>query len=139
MKIQCRTLFDCTRTDITGHFRPSQVPFVDHAGQTINNQEDWNRARNQQRNWETVMQIASLRAQLMTTSKTRTVDGVWEFSFEIETAGVYSSNGDLDNLDGLLTECEGIPMVIGLNESTSSESTLIPGKNIWFESINIEP
>ncbi len=83
------------------------------------------------------MQIASLRAQPMVTSKTRTVDNVWEFSFEVETAGVYSSNGDPENLDGLLTECEGIPMVVGLNESVA-ESTLIPGKNIWFEAINIE-
>jgi hypothetical protein len=138
MKILCKTLFDCTRTGVTGHFRPAQVPFVDQAEQTINNQEDWNRARNQQRNWETIMQIASLRAQIMSTSKTRKVDDTWEFSFEVETVGVYSSNGDPEDLDGLLAECEGIPMVVGLNE-TVSESTLIPGKNIWFDAINIEP
>lgn len=138
MKILCKTLFDCTRTGVTGHYRPAQVPFVDQADQTIDSVEAWHRARNQQRNWETIMQIASLRAQIMATSQTRKVDNIWEFSFEVETVGVYSSNGDPQDLGGLLDECKGIPMVIGLNE-TVSESTLIPGKNIWFDAINIEP
>lgn len=138
MKILCRTLFDCTRTGITGHFRPAQIPFTDQSGQVINNSEEWHHSRNQQRNWETIMQIASLRAQPMTTSKTQIVNGTWEFSFEVETAGVYSNNGDPENLDGLLLECQGIPMVVGLNENSDVGTTLLPGQNIWFSAINIE-
>ena len=95
MKIQCRTLFDCSYTGITGHFRPSIIPFEDQTGRLINDQQDWNRARNQQRNWETIVQMISLRTQPMNISNTSVVDDVWEFSFEIETPGVYSANGDI--------------------------------------------
>jgi len=63
MQILCRTFFDCSPTGITGHYRPSQVPFTDGAGNTINNQHDWTFARNQQRNWETLNQLISLRTQ----------------------------------------------------------------------------
>ena len=36
---------------------------MDGAGNTINTQHDWMFARNQQRNWETVLQCMSLRTQ----------------------------------------------------------------------------
>jgi len=64
MRILCRTLFDCSATGVTGHYRPSQVPFEDSAGNTIANQHDWMFARNQQRNWETLNQLISLRTQV---------------------------------------------------------------------------
>jgi hypothetical protein len=50
MKYACRTLFDITATGITGHYKTSRIPFMDEAGQEIANTDDWNRARNQQRN-----------------------------------------------------------------------------------------
>jgi hypothetical protein len=139
MKIQCRTLFDCSHTGITGHFRPSTVPFEDQTGQTINNQQDWNRARNQQRNWETIVQMISLRTQPMAIGNTTVADGAWEFSFEIETPGVYSANGDIDNYDSLLSECSGIPMIVGLDEINELAPELIATgskQNIWFNTIN---
>ena len=64
MKFMCQTLFDITATGVTGHFKSARLPFLDHAGQTINNDISWNRSRNQQRNWETITQILSLRTQL---------------------------------------------------------------------------
>lgn len=139
MKIQCRTLFDCSHTGITGHFRPSIIPFEDQTGRLISDQQDWNRARNQQRNWETIVQMISLRTQPMDISNTSVVDGVWEFSFEIETPGVYSANGNIDNYDSLLSECDGIPMIIGLDETTDLVPKLIATgrkQNIWFSTIN---
>ena len=45
----------------------------------------------------------------------------------------------IDNLDGLLNECAGIPMVVGLDESAPIESSLTvngPNQNLWFETIN---
>ena len=85
------------------------------------------------------MQIISLRAQPMEVSMPRVVDNVWQFEFEVETAGVYSTNLDPNNLDGLLNECHGIPMIAGLGSSSVTDSTMITNgsnQNIWFETIN---
>ena len=139
MKIQCRTLFDCSRTGVTGHYRMSQVPFQDRIGQTITNEHDWNFARNQQRNWETILQIISLRTQPMNLSATTVNDHVWEFTFEVEAAGVYSVNSDVNNMDTLLQECNGIPMVINLTEQPDLGTSLIAQgskQNIWFQAVN---
>lgn len=140
MKIRCRTLFDCSATGVTGHFRPGQVPFDDNTGKVINNIDDWSFARNQQRNLETIMQMISLRAQPTITDYPYNNNGVWEFVFEVESAGVYSATGDLHDLGSLINECAGIPMILNLNESQVTEPCLIthgPNKNIWFETINI--
>lgn len=139
MKIQGRTLFDCSPTGITGHFRSSQIPFEDRVGQFIRNIDDWNRARNQQRNWETLQQMISLRAQPNILQLPQEIDNQWVFEFEVETAGVYSGTGEVDNLTGLLNECSGIPMIIKLNEKSQLEPSLIisgPKQNLWFKTIN---
>ena len=139
MKIQGRTLFDCSPTGITGNFRSSQIPFEDRVGQVIRNIEDWNRARNQQRNWETLQQMISLRAQPDIVQLPRAIDNQWVFEFEVETAGVYSVTGEVDNLTGLLNECAGIPMIVNLNETMQLEPSLITSgsnQNLWFETIN---
>jgi hypothetical protein len=139
MQILCKTFFDCSLTGITGYFRPSQVPFVDQAGNTIETQDDWNRARNQQRNWETIMQMISLRAQPTMIKNPKQIDNEWQFTFAVETPGVYSINQDLDNTDGLSNECAGIPMITGLNETLDLEPYLIiagQDQNIWFSAIN---
>lgn len=140
MKIRCRTLFDCSQTGITGHFRPGQIPFADGTGKTINNIEDWSFARNQQRNLETIMQMISLRAQPTITEHPAEVNGIWEFVFEVESDGVYSATGELNDLGALISECAGIPMILHLRESQTQEPCLTvagPGQNIWFEAINI--
>lgn len=139
MNILCRTLFDCTCTGITGHFRSSQVPYADRTGRLINTIDDWNRSRNQHRNWETIMQMISLRAQPTIIQEPKCTDGVWQFEFSVETPGVYSTNNDADNLDSLLNECAGIPMVVGLDETGTIEPSLTingPNQNLWFETIN---
>ena len=139
MNIICRTLFDCTCTGVTGHFRSSQVPYSDRAGQLIHTVADWNRSRNQHRNWETIMQMISLRAQPTVITEPTCTDRVWSFEFSVETPGVYSTNNDVDNLDGLLNECDGIPMIVGLDEADSIEPSLTTSgtkQNLWFETIN---
>jgi len=139
MNIICRTLFDCTCTGITGHFKSSQLPYKDRSGKLITNVVDWNHARNQHRNWETIVQMISLRAQPTIVSEPICIDGVWQFEFTVETPGVYSINNDLHNLDALRNECSGIPMVIGLTEKKNINSSLTisgPDQNLWFEAIN---
>lgn len=85
------------------------------------------------------MQIVSLRAQPVAVSMTQVINNVWQFDFEVETSGVYSNTSDPNNLDVLLAECNGVPMVLGLNEKQNLNPKLIssgPDQNIWFETVN---
>jgi len=139
MKIMCRTLFDCSYTGVTGHFRSSEIPFVDRAGQQITNQIDWHRSRNQQRNWETLMQIIGLRTQPQDVTRPECKSSEWCFEFVAEATGVYSLTDSDDPLAGLKQDCDGVPMVTGINEQTGIAPTIkVSGskQNIWFEAIN---
>lgn len=136
MKYVCKTLFDCSATGITGHFRIGQVPFVDRAGQTINNISDWNRSRNQQRNFETLLQLISLRSQPEILQPPSKINRTWQFCFEVEAAGTFELQGDNDPFGALYRDCNGVPMLIGLDEHAGTDSVLKAKQNIWFESIN---
>ena len=144
MKVLCRTLFDCTFTGVTGHLRPQQLPFTTKTGLVIDTAEQWNRSRNQQRNWESILQIISLRTQPMNVvAPVKQKDG-WHFAFEVEAEGVLSSDFASDDLAGLVADCEGVPMVIDLEEDAVVTATLHAqgvNQNIWFRAINtsLEP
>lgn len=134
MQIQCRTIFDITETGITGHFRPQTVPFRDRAGNNIINQQTWNRSRNQQRNLETILQLLQLRTQIFEVTRPTCDNGYWTFEFVVESDGVYQS----ENLPfgTLQQDCEGVPMLTGLNEMHVTQPVLtVDGsqQNIWFE------
>lgn len=140
MKIACKTLFDCSVTGITGHYRAAQIPFKDRAGQLIDNQVDWNRSRNQQRNWETLLQVLGLRTQPDILAEPYCRDGVWYFEFETANEGVYDVSGEEDPLAGLLQDCNGVPMMLNLDEQSAVTPMLCTSgrdQNIWFEPINI--
>jgi hypothetical protein len=110
------------------------VPFTDGAGNTINNQQEWMFARNQQRNWETLNQLISLRTQVFDVEPVTGPEGQWCFEFSVEHGEVYNTD-----LSGLVTECAGVPMLTGLTETLTTQYTLVttgPDQNIWFESIN---
>ena len=139
MKIQCRTLFDCTRTGVTGAFRPSEIPYQDRAGQPVHNHENWHRSRNQQRNYETLLQIFGLRTQPQEITQPARIDGMWQFSFVSESEGVFDMHNNPNPLAGLLVDCEGVPMVAGLGEQPGIATVLTTQgdqQNIWFTSIN---
>lgn len=137
MKILCRTLFDCTATGVTGHMRVSDLPFKDAAGQTINNHLAWNRSRNQQRNYETLVQLISLRTQPINVTTPTKMDSQWQFEFETENENVF---GSCDNpFENLLQDCSGVPMVTNLGEQESLNTVIETHglrQNIWFEAIN---
>ena len=139
MKILCRTLFDCSCTGVTGNFRPGELPFQDRATQEICNQPDWNRSRNQQRNYETLLQIFSLRTQPQNITVPVKIDNTWQFEFESESEGVFDVYGDTDPLAGLKIDCSGVPMILNLGEITDTGPTIQTHglqQNIWFETIN---
>ena len=130
MKIQCQTLFDITATGTTGHIKPSRMPYVDHVGTRIMDTESWNRSRNQQRNWETVTQLISLRTQVTRLTEPVSNNDCWQFEFEVENDDLFSNN--VDNLAVLKEDCSGVPMLTGLNESLNTGTVLTVDENIWF-------
>jgi hypothetical protein len=137
MKVLCRTLFDITATGVTGHFRPSRIPFADAAGSMIYNETDWNRARNQQRNWETLTQVLQLRTQIFDLSKPVTLNDSWQFEFSTEIESLFAVGSN--EFAVLHSDCDGVPMLAGLEEKHFLTSSLVvtgAQQNIWFETIN---
>jgi hypothetical protein len=140
MKFACQTLFDITATGVTGHCKQSRMPFKDRAGQVIRDVESWNRSRNQQRNWETITQILSLRTQLFALSEpipdqtgTR-----WMFEFETESDGIYGPESD--PVAVLRSDAAGVPMLRELDNDPDVDTVLVtegPRQNIWFAPISI--
>jgi hypothetical protein len=134
IKIKVRTLFDVTTTGVTGHFKNSRVPFRDQTGKNIVDLESWNRARNQQRNWETLTQLIQLRTQIDNTVEPVLYDNTWEFTFTTETE---IFNDGTDPVGVLKADSEGVPMLRELDNDPDIESVLItagPRQNIWFSS-----
>lgn len=135
MRIRCSTQFDITQTNVTGHYKPSRIPFDDFAGNKITDITEWNRSRNQQRNWETLMQLISLRTQVTDLSAPQVNNGVWTFEFSIDNDSLFEQAGDLVGV--LKQDCEHVPMLAGLGEQCLSDAVLRPGENIWFEPVPV--
>ena len=128
MKIRCTTTFDITATGVTGYCKPSRLPFTDASGQTITSEAEWNQARNQQRNLETITQLLSLRTQIDNVTAPVFTDNRWSFEFEVESDTIFAQADDL--LGTLKEDCYGVPMLL-------SADTALSADNIWFEPINI--
>ena len=137
MRFSCTTRFDITATGVTGHFKSSRIPFQDRAGNTILDVADWNRSRNQQRNWETVNQIIGMRTQVLATVPQHTGSG-WSFEFETETPGVYGT--DSDPVAVLYSDAAGVPMLVDLDNHGDLAPFVViagPEQNIWFSPITV--
>ena len=135
--IQCRTLFDITVTGVRNHTNRTHLPFDDQAGQVVADECAWNRSRNQQRNWETINQILSLRTlpeNITVPVPQPTPRGLeWQFEFDVPDVTAVSQ-GDHD-LVLLLRDCESVPMITGLTETAELSPELRtqePAANIWF-------
>lgn len=138
MQIRCRTTFDISQTGITGHFKPSQIPFCDRAGNNIVDLPTWDRSRNQQRNLETISQILQLRTQIFDLTVPAEHNGYWTFDFSVEFDGIYQHGADTFGI--LKQDCEGVPMLVGLDEKytiTPMLTTAGSQQNIWFELITV--
>jgi hypothetical protein len=133
MRFSCKTLFDITATGVTGHYKSSRVPFKDLAGTDITNELTWNRSRNQQRNWETLTQLIGLRTQIAKLDSPTQVDKIWNFEFEVDATYVFGSEENPTEL--LLSDCDGVPMLVNLENKVDLEPFLIVNgvtQNIWF-------
>jgi hypothetical protein len=122
MQITCYTTFDITNTRVVGSSNYVSFPLLDRNNTIITSLDEWNKARNQQRNWETLTQVMSLRTQLVDISSPKEVISahflkrkVWVFTFTVDFADVYKKmNNDIGLL---LDDISGVPMLIGLTET----------------------
>lgn len=99
------------------------------------NQAAWNRSRNQQRNWETLLQIMQLRSQIAVTESAERGPHGWHFVFAVENVMVYG-----EDLGELRRDAEGVPMITGLDEPALAARVLHTSgaeQNIWFDMVNI--
>jgi len=135
------TLFDITKTGIIKTCNADFPTFVDEADQLIRNKSEWDKSRNQQRNWEIIIQLLGFRAQPIIKSPPMKIlncdifksnfglQTVWKLDFSSEQPGVYS-------LDLFINEFDNIPMITNLNETTNfNKSTLTTHgieKNVLF-------
>lgn len=149
------TLFDITRTGITRSYSSETPSRLDLAGQKVNNENSWTRSRNQQRNWETIIQLISLRAQVTPIDPKRLDNqelanynfdpvygkraSVWVIRFYVETQDLFLY--DTNSVGLLEQDFDRIPMIIGLTETAAITPPLIitnlPGINTTFTFVAI--
>lgn len=143
-RICCWTLFDITSTGVLNRNRPSD---------TIN--EEWLLKRNTQCNFDTVLQVISLRSQPEIVKMPERIkfseidytkfgfqyeitdtDYFWKFEFEVHHSSVFE-NGIIP-LGALYSDCNGVPMIIVGTQSIITPpllETSVELKNIYFEEI----
>jgi hypothetical protein len=112
-------------------------------------------ARNQQRNWETLLQVLGLRVQIITMSvpEVLTLDvtnskfgssytgqqAVWTFKFGVEQDGVFANS--TRPFGTLESDFVNVPIITGLTETAtiSTPMFIVSGadSNIYFEPISI--
>ena len=141
-RIRCYTLFDITQTGVLNRSKPAQ-----------NDVEGWIKRRNTQCNFDTVLQVISLRSQpdvtkLPTKVEMKEEDFVrfgflyqyqepsycWKFEFEVQHTSVFVSG--TDELGALYKDCEGVPMLLCNNQYENLNTflnTTVELKNIHFE------
>lgn len=140
-RIRCHTLFDITQTGVLNRYKPTED---DVAG--------WITRRNTQCNFDTVLQVISLRSQpevvrLPISNEMTEIDyevfgflynkenvNCWKFEFEVQHASVFE-NG-ITTLGALYKDCVGVPMIICENQHSLCPKFLDTSpelKNIHFE------
>lgn len=135
--VYCKTRFDISATGVKHYFKPTVIPFNDETGTYVENQELWNKSRNQQRNWETLTQLISLRTLPENISKPRKIIEntvtYWMFEFDINNLAAVSKENDLSLL---IQDCKDVPMYVNLEESKPQLASMLitygPDQNIWF-------
>lgn len=146
MKIKCTTLFDITQTRTNARR---------HTLDTPDGKDDYVKRKNQQSNFDALIQIISIRSQpeqitapektmvslkvmnwgtdITSTSKVP----MWEFTFEVDKEDVFQN--DKSPIGNLFDDCAGVPMITRLEEFANIGIILQTGddaRNINFEIVN---
>jgi hypothetical protein len=147
-RIRCTTLFDITRTGISNRKPPTNC--------TAEFLTEWEKKRNTQCNYDTIIQVLSLRSQPEDLSEPLMKDVVfadstmfgflfegeevqscWEFDFTINHAHVFFDG--IDELGFLYSDCEAVPMIKVTTQWDKLSTTLDVSpelRNIHFEVIS---
>lgn len=144
-RICCYTLFDITQTGVLNRSKPTE-----------DNVHEWTLKRNTQCNFDTILQVISLRSQPeiiklpariemkeedlekfgFLFAKTDLPANCWRFEFEVHHSSVFE-NGIVP-FGALYNDCDGVPMIIcpnQLQEVTSFLNITDELKNIYFEAL----
>lgn len=143
-RISCWTLFDITQTGVLNRARPNQDDI-----------EQWSLKRNTQCNFDTILQVISLRSQpevvknpirfemskddfirfgFVYAYNENITTYCWKFEFEIHHASVFEN--EISELGALYNDCEGVPMILCDNTIYKMPTFLETStelKNIHFE------
>lgn len=139
-RICCYTLFDITNTGVLNRSKP-----IDDSV------DDWLKRRNTQCNFDTILQVISLRSQPEVTKipvkyqmNEEILDkfgflysventSYWKFEFEIQHPSVFE-NG-IKPFGALYKDCEGVPMINTEGQTTCPKFLDISAElqNIYFE------
>lgn len=136
LKVDCLCLFDITSTGVNSHQRNISFPYQSKTGAEIKNDAELHKARNQQRNFDTLQQLIGLRTQVTITDDPAVVDNknipefawagrnakVWKFSFEVESQAQWLI--DNDELWLLKNDSDRTPMLLGLEETAMLDSCI---------------
>lgn len=143
-KIKCSTLFDITKTNITNRRPPSD----------LSNPMEWQNKRNTQVNFDTLIQVISLRAQPEDISEPKVIEvqleefdkfgfmiksdnpvKVWTFTFYVNYGKVFA-DGESE-YGALYADCESVPM-ISTNNLPNFLDISPELRNVYFETYEDE-
>ena len=132
--ILCWTTFDITPTGIKNHYKNRTFPITDDLGNVIADIDTWSRARNQQRNWETINQIISLRTLPIeiTLPEKMIRDGIAIWTFEFQLNNIEGLGTIHDPLGEILKDARDVPMITGLDETPNQLDRIMPESNLGF-------
>jgi hypothetical protein len=143
-RLCCYTLFDITQTGVMTRSKPQGLDV-----------EGWLQKRNTQCNFDTILQVISLRSQPemikiphLTEVRFDEFDkfgflyeqeddkkyACWKFEFEVQHTSVFENT--LNPLGALYKDCEGVPMIVCLTQYQKIPAFLDTSpdlKNIHFE------
>jgi hypothetical protein len=142
-RIACYTLFDITQTGVMNRSKPNEGDI-----------QDWIHRRNTQCNFDTILQVISMRSQpeiVKLAIKTEMTEQeynmfgflyqsgdqpnyCWKFEFEVQHSSVFE-NGII-SLGALYKDCEGVPMLVCKDQVADTPAFLNITeelRNIYFE------
>ena len=142
-RLACYTLFDITQTGVLNRARPNA---------DVKDVDQWVYQRNTQCNFDTILQIISLRGQPDILTHPKKVEiclyenskfgylyqdknayNCWTFDFEVQHSSVFEDG--IEELGFLYKDCQGVPMIKCGTEYSKMNAFLDiqnPTRNIYF-------
>ena len=130
--IKIHTDFDITNTGVVRNYKEGILPQSIN-GKIIKSKDEWIKLRRQQSNWETLIQVISLRTQPLNI-RTTVNKSDWTLEFDVEQVDVFRKNGDPLGL--LKDDIENVPLLTDLDEHKDLEGVSAT-PNLRFETYEV--